>query len=378
MARGDRTEELIGFVERQHQLGRLPGGQLSLRIDGKEIVSHPFGVARGFRPGEGVPPEPVTSDTPFVVFSAGKPVVGIAMAMLESRGLLDPSAPVSTWWPEFAAHGKASITVLDVLTHRAGVFRSDLVTNPSTWGDLDALADQLAATEPRYPRGTFAYMPYEFGWILGEVLRRITGKSPREFVAEEIARPLGLEPFTLGVPEAECARVARSYWVGSKRTRVAGVRIADSWEENQNAREALTSIVPGAGLISTARQLTRFYEWILGGCRMPDGSVAVKERVLRATTDRNHFGFDRSNRVPLAVGRGFVVGTPWPSAYGLWGTSGCFGHQGAFCTVGMADRATSLAFSLVTNGNLGMVGATPVLGGAVQRARAVAASIRRG
>lgn len=376
MATGKRIEELLGFVEGHHRRGRLPGGQLCLSVGGEELVSHAFGVARGFRPSEEVAPELVTADTPFLVFSAGKPVMGIAMAMLESRGLLDPAAPVATYWPEFAAHGKEAITVLDVLTHRAGVFRSDLVTTPSTWVDPDRLADELAATTPRYARGTFAYMPYEFGWILGEVLRRITGRTPREFVAEEIAGPLGLEPFSLGVSEADCPRVALSYWVGSKRTRVAGVRLADTWETANNSREALTSIVPGAGLITTARQLTRFYAWILGGCRLPDGSAAVDERVLRATTGRNVFGFDRSNRVPLAVGRGFVVGTPWPSAYGLWGTSSCFGHQGAFCTVGMADEETGLAFSLVTNGNLGTLGAAPVLGGAVQRARAVASGLR--
>jgi len=114
---------------------------------------------------------------------------------------------------------------------------------------------------------------------------------------------------------------------------------------------AATSIVPGAGLVTNARALARFYAWLLDGCAMPDGQLAVRPEVLQRDTSREHFGFDRSNRVPLAVGRGFLVGTPWPSSHGPWGTSACFGHQGAFCSPGFADRNRGLSFALVTIGN---------------------------
>lgn len=352
---------------------RIPGAQLVVEHEGKGALDLAVGVARGFRDGEERAAEPVTPDTPFLVFSAGKPVVGVVCAMLESRGVLDPHAPVARYWPEFAAHGKEHVTVLDVLTHRAGVFTPELMMTPSRWPDWDGVVAELAATKPRYPRGTFAYMPYEFGWILGELVRRITGLDFRAFVDREIARPLGLPCFSFGVAPGAVSSLARNYWLAESRTVVAGEDLGTHFERGNNSPEAFTSIVPGAGLVTSARSLARFYTWLLDGCPLP-GGPAVKPDVLARTIGRNVAGWDRSNGVPMCVGRGFIVGSWWPSAYGPFGTSACFGHQGAFCTVGMADRERRVALALVTNGNLGLWGANAFLGAAVRLARAAARS----
>ncbi|NLF04379.1 MAG: beta-lactamase family protein [Actinomycetales bacterium] len=349
-----RIDRLVGAFRDACARGHMPGGQLAVRRAGRSLVDEAVGVRCGFRESEARPRDPVTPESEFLVFSASKPVVGVAIAMLESRGVLDPSAPVAQYWPEFGAEGKAEITVLDVLTHRAGVFAPELRSTPSRWPDWDGVCATLAAAAPEYPRGTFAYMPYEFGWILGEVIRRVTGKSFGAFVHDEIAEPLGWEHFTFGVSSERARALARTYWLGAGRAMVAGDDLSRTFEQMHLCDEVATSIVPGAGLVTNARTLARFYEWVLRGCAMPGGEPAVRPDVLGAYTTRAHFGFDRSNRVPMAVGRGFIVGTPWPSAYGMWGTSACFGHQGAFCTLGFADRDRDLAVAIVTNGNHGM------------------------
>jgi len=350
-----RVDQLVQHFRDACTRGFVPGGQLAVRRAGTLVVDAAAGVLRGFRESEGVPRDPVTPESEFLVFSASKPVVGVAVAMLESRGALDPTAPVAHYWPEFGANGKAEITVLDVLTHRAGVFAPELMTDPARWPDWDGVCSELAAVSPRYPRGTFAYMPYEFGWILGEVVRRVTGVRFDAFVRDEIAGPLGWAPFAFGVSRERARALARTYWLGTGRTMVAGVDLSQTFEQTHTREEVVTSVVPGAGLVTNARTLASFYAWVLAGCPMPHGEPAARPDVLRAYTTRVHFGFDRSNRVPLAVGRGFVVGTPWPSAYGMWGTSACFGHQGAFCTLGFADRDRDLAVAIVTNGNHGLM-----------------------
>ena len=107
----------------------------------------------------------------------------------------------------------------------------------------------------------------------------------------------------------------------------------------------LTAFVPAAGLVCTAGDLCAFYEVLLRG------SLVSPETLRRATTGPT--AFDRSNRLPLRVGRGMLLGSLTPSIYGWWGTQHCFGHAGAFCTLAFADPTLDLAVAIVTNGNRG-------------------------
>ena len=115
-------DQVRKLFELQQARGAFPGGQLVVRRGGQVLLDVAVGTARGFRPSEGEAPMPVTSATRFSVFSASKPVLALALAMLEARGAVDVNATVASDWPAFAANGKAELTVLDVLTHRAGVF----------------------------------------------------------------------------------------------------------------------------------------------------------------------------------------------------------------------------------------------------------------
>lgn len=313
------------IFEGQCARGRFPGGQLVVRRGGQVVLD--VAVGQGITPA-----------TRFSVFSATKPVVATVVAMLEERGLIDVTAPVARYWPAF---GKPELTVLDVLTHRAAIFTPALIANPRAWGDEDAVRKALIDAVPRYPRGTLAYMPYEYGWILAEVVRAATGQRLDAFVRDQF----GIPGLRFGATGEEMPSIARTHWLGTGSVKVAGVELSTTFEHDNNLPEAVMAFVPGAGLVCTAHDLAAFYDALI------HGRYVKPETLAKYTTGA--LAFDRSNRIPLRVGRGFLLGTRTPSIYGWWGTQHCFGHAGAFCTLAFADPTRDLAVAIVTNGNRG-------------------------
>ncbi|HEY1089057.1 MAG TPA: serine hydrolase domain-containing protein, partial [Archangium sp.] len=211
--------------------------------------------------------------------------------------------------------------------------------DPSGWGDVARVKAAMVATKPRFKRGTLAYMPYEYGWILAEVVRGATGRGLDEFVHEAFGMP-GLR-FGAGGET-----IARTYWLDTKKTVVAGNELSATFEAHNNRHDVVNAFIPGAGLVCTAHDLAAFYDALLQG-------KLVKAETLKRYTSAGISSFDRSNRIPMRMARGFMLGTIPPSIYGWWLTQHCFGHAGAFCTLAYADPALELAVAIVTNGNAG-------------------------
>lgn len=338
----------------QQRSGSFPGGQLVARRDGSLILNEAIGIARGLRQSEPGPPVQVTPHTPFPVLSAGKPLAAIVIAMLEERGLLDVKAPIADIFPEFAQNGKELITTLDVLTHRSGVLMPDFVKNPQQWGDRDAIRGALIAAVPSYPLGTLAYHPHEFGWILCEIVTRVDGRSLPDFFEEEIATPLRLPALRYGLGNRDIHSLAFLYWLGKDKALVAGMNVAEDFEE-QNTEQFLNARNPATSLVSDAASLAAFYDFLLSGGRTPTGEQLIAEKTIQLYTSRHVLSWDRSLRIPLAVGRGFVVGTRFPSSFGWWNTNKCFGHAGGFSSLAFGDYDTKISVAIVTNGNRGTV-----------------------
>ncbi len=345
-----RLAKVVEHFCNQQLSGAFPGGQLVVRRFGKLVLNEAAGVARGFRTSETITPAVVQPTTPFPVLSAGKPLAAVAIAMLEDRGELDIDVPIANIFPEFARHGKERITTHDVLTHRSGMLMPDFVKNPQLWGDRGAIQSALVDTVPSYPRGTLAYHPYEYGWILNEIALRVDGRSLPDFFLEEITAPLQLPALCFGLAGRDENSLAFSYWLGEEKVMVAGVNVAEDFEE-QNSALFLNAKNPATSLVSDAASLAAFYDFLLAGGRTPAGKQLISERTLHRYTSRQLLSWDRSLRTVLALGQGFVVGTRFPSSFGWWNTNQCFGHVGGFSCLAFGDFSTNISAAIITNGN---------------------------
>jgi CubicO group peptidase (beta-lactamase class C family) len=319
-----------------------------VRVRGHELLNIAVGIARGFRADEGER-VPVTDTTPFQVMSASKPLVAFAVAVLEDRGLIDVDRPVAYYVPEFGRAGKGEITLLEVLTHRSGVIVPHLWESPAMWPDWDRVQVEIWDARPRYRRGTLAYHPFEFGWILGEVVHRVAGQPLDRFLGDLL--PDSLQPLRLRRDPSDTTLVAHSYWLGRERLRLGSQDVAETFEQKNNSRLTHTSLVPGASLTTPASTLAQFYEILLGGGTTADGNRLVSATTLERYITPNVTGFDRTLRSILVVGRGFLLGWLGPHPYGWWNSRSCFGHGGGFCAVVFGDRATGAAVAIITNGN---------------------------
>jgi len=298
------------------------------------------------------PPVAVTVQTPFQVMSASKAVVAFAVAALEDRGALDVGWPVARVWPAFAARGKGDITILDVLIHRSGLVIDALYSDYTRWRDWDWVVDTIAAAPPDHPRGTLAYEAYTFGWILGEVVRRTSGRSIDELVADLLAPDItGLR---LRAPAAEAPAVAYNRWLGSPNFHLGRVRLADDFEAANNGFVGFQALAPGAGMIADALSLTAFYDMLLRGGRFPSGRQVVRAETLAPYLRPATAGRDRITGAWVRLGRGFALGWPLPHPYGWWGSSRCFGHPGGFSMLGFADPEAELSVAIFTTANRGI------------------------
>lgn len=339
---------------RQQEQGVFPGGQLVARRHGKVVLKLACGVARGWQGRGGDTQVSVQHNTPFPVYSSGKPMAAIVIAVLESRGVLDVMAPLASVLPEFGGLGRDEITVLDVLTHRAGIILADLINNHTIWADRDAAWQHLLRTPPRYPRGTFAYMPAEYGLILDQLVMRLTGRTIAEFFRNEIALPLGLRNMHYGLGSRQLDDLAWSYWLGKDRYLVAEMDVADRFEEKNNDPAVFSAGNPAFSMVADAASLAAFYEVLVNGGGHTGNRQLIPGQLVQRYTTRQVSGWNKSLKTYLSLGRGFMLGTPTPSFFGWWGTSGCFGHPGMFSSIAFGDHDTGLSMALVTNGNKGI------------------------
>jgi len=305
---------------------------------------------------------PWTRDTIVIVFSCTKGVTAVAANQLIERGELDPDAPVARYWPEFAANGKGEIPVKWALSHRAGLAAVDApdltLDDVAAW---DPVVEAIAAQEPNWEPGTkHGYHARSYGWIAGEIIRRVTGMMPGEFIAREIVAPLGLD-FFVGVPESEDARVATLYPArfddpaveelvdGALRDTstllgrvMGGPAGLFGYDDMWNTRRMRAAQMPSSNGHGDARSLSRMYAACIGEV---DG--------VRLLTDES---VDRACEV-LSSGTDCVIGQPltFGLGFGLSPTFGptpgrrAFGHSGAGGSVAFADPDRGLSFAYVMN-----------------------------
>ena len=335
----------------QQERGHFPGGQLVVRRYGKVVLKTCCGIARGWNGRGGATEISVRDDTPFPVYSTGKPMAAVVVAMLEARGMLDVHASVCSILPEFSGMGRDDITILDVLTHKAGIILPDLINDHKIWAERDRVWQHLLKSPPKYLRGTFAYMPGEYGIILDRIVEQLTGQTIETIFRSEISEPLGLDQMHYGLGSHKMDELAWSYWLGKDHYSIAGMDVADAFEERNNDLAVFAAANPAFSMVSDAASLAAFYAFLVDGGVKANGTQIIPEALLRQYTSRQVAGWNRSVKTYLALGRGFMTGMVTPSFFGWYGTSGCFGHAGMFSSLAFADHKTGLSAAIVTNGN---------------------------
>ncbi|MER8231093.1 serine hydrolase domain-containing protein [Streptomyces sp. NPDC094049] len=336
-------------------------------------------------PGTG---RPWTRDTLQLVYSATKGATATAVHLLVERGLLDLDAPVASYWPEFAANGKADVPVRWLLSHRAGLVALDRplpLPDALAW---DPMVAALAAQRPQWAPGTaHGYHGRTWGWLVGEVVRRVSGRTPGRFFADEIAAPLGLD-FFIGLPTRERHRVSRMAYrrppvdltalpVASVpeelREQVAAWRDPESLSNRAfavtdpaaidfDSPEVQAAELPSSNGIGTARSLARMYAALIGEV---DGVRLLTRETLASATEEQAAGKDRVMLLPSRFGHGYMLPTDDTPMTG----PRSFGHTGRGGSLAFADPAHGIAFGYLMNHVFG--------GGDDGRARALVGAVRR-
>ncbi len=331
---------------------RFGGGALAVYLDGQPVVD----VWAGFSDRGGH--TPWSADTAPMVFSATKGMAATVIHRLADRGLIDYEAPVAEYWPEFAANGKADMTVRRVMRHAAGLSG---LRGASLEDLLDhvAMEERLAAAAPGRLLGKSAYHALTFGWLMSGLARAVTGKGMGLLIREELAEPLGTDGMYLGRPPvAAPTRAAQiigpQNLTGNPIVNYVTRKVVNEFSSGfrslyfpgmigavRGDAPLLDAEIPAANGVATARALARMYGAIANGGEV-DGTRFLSRELVAGLTGRRNLRPDRNVLVPLAFHLGYhslPIGSVLPG----------FGHVGLGGSVGWADPASGLAFSLVHN-----------------------------
>jgi CubicO group peptidase (beta-lactamase class C family) len=340
--------------------GRDVGASCCVYWKGRKVVDLAGGVVA---PGS---EEPYTPDTLQLVYSTTKGATAIAVNRLIERGELDLDAPVVRYWPEFGQAGKAHIPVRWLLDHRAGLIDVDKELTFEEMLAWDPVIEALGQTAPLWePGSAHGYHATTYGWLAGELVRRVTGKSLGSFFADEIAQPLNLD-FYIGLPERQHRRVSpiipmkvRGDSDGlrpllehtsllAKALGAPGGTLRSSRVWNQPA--LWSAEIPAANGIGNARSVARMYAATVGEV---DGVRLLSPDTANVLAVSENQGRDKVLFFEMKFCRGFMAMHAMSKRFG----ERAFGHYGAGGSAGYADPEHELAFAYVMNRmEVGLVG----------------------
>jgi len=351
-----RVEEVFGELLEKREVG----AGVSVWAGGRQVVDlwGGFMDRRRTRPWE--------RDTLVVVYSTTKGMAALCAHRLVDRGELDLDAPVARYWPEFAAAGKGSIPVRFLLSHRAGLpaLRSPLP--PEALYDWGAMAGALAAEAPWWTPGEqHGYHAITFGFLVGEVVRRISGKRLGTFFREEIAGPLGLD-FHIGLAAADDARCANLSNVdeGQGAERIVAAVMKDpagmvsrafanpassAAPGHARARDWRGAEIPASNGHGTARALARAYGALGNGGALDGYRLLSPEGIERCGSVQSD-GPDLVLGVRTRFGLGFMLSQPDDPVARIGPNPRAFGHPGLGGSLAFCDPDAGLGFAYVMNG----------------------------
>ncbi|MGE0217972.1 lipase LipE [Mycolicibacterium sp.] len=358
------VERIWQAARHWYRAGMQPAIQVCLRYHGRVILDRAIGHAWGNGPTEpaGAEKIPVSTETPFCVYSAAKAITTTVAHMLVERGVFGLDDRVCDYLPEYTSHGKDRTTIRHVLTHSAGV---PFATGPKP--DLKRMDDSaytramLGRMKPVYPPGlVHIYHGVTWGPLMREIIAAATGRSIREILHDEILGPLGFRWTNYGVAAEDVPLVAPSHVTGAPlpapiarafKTAVGGT--PTQIIPFSNTAHFLTGVIPSSNTVSTANELSRFAEILRRGGEL-DGVRVMSEQTLRAATRQaRRLRPDLATGLaPMRWGTGYMLGS---KRFGPFGrdAAAAFGHTGLTDIAMWADPRRALAAAVVSSGKPG-------------------------
>src|SRR3989442_8900662 len=344
----DAQKQVQEAMDRLVDAGAERGLQVAVYRGADLVVDAVAGIAD---PESG---RPVTPDTPFYNFSVGKGAASTTVHVLAQRGLFGYDTPVVELWPEFGAHGKESVTVRHVLNHTAGVPGIPLDTTIEDVCNWDKMCAAIADEELWWEPGTkVGYHAYTFGYIVGEIVRRATGKRISEVLLEEVSGPLGVaDEIYFGMPESEHHRLARLEDAPSAGPmpemppdlpmfKAAPMSLVPNAQLG-NRTDILSADIPAGGKTS-ARAIARMYTALMTEV---DGVRLIPPQRLHDVTALSSSGIDQVFGNPTTWALGYSLGRLGSTAQDSPTTFGFGGFGGSFAC---ADTTTGIAFAVTKN-----------------------------
>ncbi|PSP89243.1 serine hydrolase [Halobacteriales archaeon QS_4_66_20] len=349
LTKSDRRKLEAAF-DRQLDVGLHHGAQLAVYVDGELAVDFAGGTT-GPDGGE------TTSDTRHLIFSCTKPYAGVGLHQLIEDGKADLDDPVVDHWPAFADTGtqKATITIRQVLSHTAGIPYGEFDDAADQWGDWDAVIEAMEEIDPVFEPGEQpAYHTFNYGWVVGELIRRISGQPVDEYVDEHVFDPLDMEQSAIGLAHDEEDDVATlSGFEMFDRCRDAGEGLGIPASESAaafNEESVRRAVIPAANGIGTAREMARFYACIANGGELGGTRLLEEDTVAEATRTHAETDSDGTLSRPARYALGFWTGGLANDMFGSFSRERMFGHAGLGSIFGWGDPELNVGFAYVTNG----------------------------
>lgn len=354
----DAVRRIWGAVEDLYRSRLHPAITFCLRRRDRVVINRAIGHVSGNGPDD-APSHPkrlCLPDTPFCIFSASKAVTAILIHMLDEAGEIRVDDRVCEFIPEFGVHGKEKVTIRHLLTHRAGIPSVSDNGDPRLLLDWEGIIARLCdARLSSTPGRKLAYHAVSGGFLLGEIVRRITGMDIRDYLTQKIVAPLGFENFNFGIDPASVHRVAVNYvtappWppFSGLFKRVLGVSFEDAVRIS-NEQVFLTAIVPSGNVIASASEMARFYQLLLNQGELDGVRVFGKRTLHRALNKSAFFEMDTSLGIPVNYGLGFMLGHRTFSLFGP-NTPNAFGHIGFTNVYCWADPDREISVALLNSG----------------------------
>lgn len=344
----EAVDTLWRECEAAYRSGVYPMFSICLRRHGRIVLNRSIGE---YRPGK-----IASVNTPVCLFSASKAVSAVLVHLLDEQGHVNLLNPVSYYIPAFAAKGKGSITLQQLLSHRGGVPKVPEGVDLDLLFDHRAAIEMICAAEPTDHRGAEqAYHAITSGFIIAELIKVTTGLDARQYLKKYIADPLGMRYFRYGLTQRDQAHVAINEVTGLKvnliDNQLAGVlgTHPDNAVAMTNDPRFYRCIVPSANIFSTAEELSRFYQMLLNHGQWRGQQVLDPLTVHRAVRPLGKTELDRSLMLPMRYSAGMMLGG---SPIGIYGrdTEYAYGHIGYANIFGWADPQRDIAVGIMNSG----------------------------